>query len=67
MRLEDGRVLEGKFVALDRAGNFYLTDAQQTTTDSIFELPKVVVPFACIREMSALRPIQAKPTAGAKK
>jgi small nuclear ribonucleoprotein (snRNP)-like protein len=67
MALEDGRTLEGKLVALDRSGNFYLTCVQQTTRDSIFELQKVIVPFACIQEMSVLTPIQTKPAAAAKR
>jgi small nuclear ribonucleoprotein (snRNP)-like protein len=65
--LEDGRTIEGRLVAVDWAGNVYLTGVDLTAGDSIFQLQKVIVPFARIREMSTLKPIQVTPAAGAKK
>jgi small nuclear ribonucleoprotein (snRNP)-like protein len=67
MALHDGRSLEGTFVALDRAGHFFLTGVRQTAEDGIYLLPKVMVPFRCIKEMSAVTPIEVKPATGPKR
>jgi small nuclear ribonucleoprotein (snRNP)-like protein len=67
LKLIDARTLEGRLVAFDWAGYFFMYKVDEIIDDNIFELEKVICPISYITEMSVLTPSKTNPAAPAQK
>ena len=59
LSIKDDRIIEGRFTAFDKFGNFVLCDAVETFRDSTREMRMVVVPLEWVTRVQVKKQGQA--------
>jgi small nuclear ribonucleoprotein (snRNP)-like protein len=62
LSLRDGRVVEGKFTAFDKFGNFVLTDAHETFRESKRPMTMVIIPLNYVEKVELRQTESAQAT-----